>query len=87
MEMDMPVYFVDEMINGDFKSFRHEHHFKDINNGTIMIDVLEFESPYGFIGKMFNKFYLNNYMKAFLVKRNDVIKKYAESNKWKAILN
>jgi ligand-binding SRPBCC domain-containing protein len=87
MEMKMPVYFVDEMLHGDFKRFRHEHHFKDIHNGTIMIDVVEFESPYGLIGRLFNKFYLENYMKTFLIKRNNVIKKYAETDRWKVILN
>jgi ligand-binding SRPBCC domain-containing protein len=87
MEMQLPVYFVDEMTKGDFKSFRHQHHFKQANNGTIMIDVIDFESPYGALGRAVNKIYLKKYIENLLVKRNKVIKQYAETEKWKAILN
>jgi ligand-binding SRPBCC domain-containing protein len=85
--MTRPDHFTDEMIKGDFKSFRHEHHFKSANNGTIMIDMISFESPYGFIGRLFNRIYLENYIEKFLAMRNAVIKDYAETEKWKAILN
>jgi len=85
--MEKPVHFVDEMIQGDFKSFKHEHYFKQIENGTIMIDMVEFESPYGVAGWLVNKLFLKNYLKRLLVTRNSVIKDYAETQKWKAILN
>ena len=85
--MQIPDYFIDEMVKGDFKSFRHEHHFKGIENGTIMIDRVNFETPYGFIGKWLNAFYLKRYMEKMIVARNRVIKEYAESKKWIAILN
>jgi ligand-binding SRPBCC domain-containing protein len=84
--MEKPIFFIDEMQKGDFKSLRHEHHFKSIDNGTIMIDIMEFESPYGAAGKLFNAIYLKNYLQKFLLKRNAVIKEYAETQKWKAIL-
>jgi ligand-binding SRPBCC domain-containing protein len=84
--MDKPNVFVDEMIKGDFKSFCHQHYFKTVDNGTIMIDILEFESPYGFIGRLLNTIYLKKYLQQLLLKRNVVIKEYAETNKWKAIL-
>ena len=63
--MESPVFFVDEMTKGDFKSFRHEHHFKPVDNGSIMIDILEFESPYGSVGKLFNSIYLKKYLENF----------------------
>jgi len=86
MEMNKPAYFVDEMIMGDFKKFRHEHYFKTAKNGTLVIDIVQFESPYAFIGRMVNRFYLSRYLEKLLVQRNSVIKEYAETNKWKAIL-
>jgi ligand-binding SRPBCC domain-containing protein len=85
--MKIPESFTDEMIKGDFKSFLHQHHFKAINNGTIMIDIVEFESPYGRIGNLLNILYLEKYMRKLLLRRNAMIKEYAESNKWKVILN
>lgn len=84
--MEPPKAFTDEMIKGDFKSFRHEHHFKQIDNGTIMIDLLEFESPYGVVGRLVNQLFLKNYLEQLLLKRNEVIKEYAESKKWVSIL-
>ncbi len=86
-EMLSPNFFVDEMQKGDFKSLKHEHHFKQVDNGTIMIDILNFESPYGIIGKWFNNIYLKNYLQKFIVQRNVVIKQYAETEKWKSILS
>lgn len=86
IEMCRPYSFTDEMTKGDFKSFSHQHHFKKTNNGTIMIDLLKFESPYGVLGKLFNRFFLKNYLEKLLVKRNKVIKEYAETMKWKVIL-
>ena len=86
-EMQSPNFFIDEMQKSDFKSLKHEHHFKKIDNGTIMIDILNFESPYGIIGKWFNKIYLKNILQKFIVQRNIVIKDYAETGKWKALLN
>lgn len=85
--MNAPADFTDEMQAGDFKSFQHYHYFKPIQNGTIMIDVLFFESPYGIIGRWFSKIYLKRYLERFLTKRNNVIKEYAETEKWKVILN
>ncbi|MGC4101033.1 SRPBCC family protein [Ferruginibacter sp.] len=84
--MKIPDSFTDEMQQGDFKSFKHEHHFKPIENGTIMIDVIEFESPYGKLGSFFNAVYLKRYIEKMLLKRNEVIKEYAQTEKWKAIL-
>ena len=36
--------FIDEQIKGDFKMMKHEHHFKPCENGTIMIDLVEFRN-------------------------------------------
>lgn len=79
-------FFEDEMVKGDFASMKHQHHFKSVANGTVMIDVFDFESPYGWLGKVVNQLFLTNYMKRLLESRNAVIKEYAESDKWKAVL-
>jgi ligand-binding SRPBCC domain-containing protein len=85
--MSRPTSFTDEMVVGDFKSLRHEHHFKHIGNGTLLIDLFHFETPYGGLGKLINQVYLTHYMKKLLETRNQLIKEYAESEKWKFILN
>lgn len=85
-EMKKPEMFTDEQAEGDFKLLKHEHHFKPCDNGTIMIDIINFESPYGAVGKGFNKVYLTKYLKKLIEQRNAVIKKFAEGSDWKRFL-
>lgn len=84
-EAHRPEYFVDEMQKGAFKSFRHEHHFKQTIEGTLMKDIFMFESPLGVLGKIVNNLVLENYLKDFLTERNKYIKVMAESGKWREI--
>jgi ligand-binding SRPBCC domain-containing protein len=85
-EMKPYESFTDEMQKGDFKSFKHQHHFKGIENGTIIIDIIDYETPYGAIGQLVNSFYMHHYLEALVKRRNQVIKDYAESKKWEALL-
>lgn len=78
-EMDFPVYFVDEMEKGSFKSFRHQHSFRFENGKTIMADEIFYETPFGIFGKLFDNLILKNYMTSFIKKRNQVIKELAEN--------
>lgn len=84
---EKPIYFRDEQVNGAFKSFYHEHKFEQIDDRVIMTDVFNFESPFGLLGVIFNKLILTKYMQNLLAERNKVIKEYAESDKWKLVLN
>jgi ligand-binding SRPBCC domain-containing protein len=85
-EFDRPNYFADEMVNGAFKRFKHEHHFAESNGGTIMTDYFDYESPFGILGKLADKILLEKYMTQLLRKRNLAIKAFAESGKWKKML-
>jgi ligand-binding SRPBCC domain-containing protein len=85
-DMKRPEYFKDEQHEGDFKQMKHEHHFKSCENGTIMIDLFSFESPYGVFGEWFNSLYLSKYLRRLLEKRNQTIREYAETGQWKKLL-
>lgn len=76
---EFPSYFRDEMTRGAFKSMKHDHLFKEQNGITVMSDRFEFESPIGVLGTVFNKIFLNNYLKRLILQRNQVVKKHAES--------
>ncbi len=82
-----PLYFRDEQIKGTFKSIIHDHYFETSGNTIIMKDTFEFHSPFGIFGRIFNKLILTNYLTKFLRDRNKVIKEYAESEKWKLVLD
>lgn len=84
--MQPPYFFTDEMVEGAFRSMKHEHHFKPVENGTLAIDLFTFETPYGALGKMINQVFLQRYMARLLELRNQAIREYAESDKWRFIL-
>ncbi len=51
--------YVDEMLTGPFKKWRHLHKFDDIDNSqkqTQVMDQIDFELPYGTIGKLFDSY-------------------------------
>ena len=86
-QFNRPFHFRDEQVQGAFKRFAHDHYFEQKDGFILMIDVFEFQSPYGIVGKLFNLLILKNYMKRFLSERNNMIKVYAESDKWKQFLS
>lgn len=85
-EFKSPYYFKDEQLKGAFKYFKHEHIYSEQENYILMEDVFEYESPFGIFGKIANFFLINNHLKQLLIKRNQVIKEYAENGKFKEIL-
>ncbi len=81
-----PDSFVEEQVKGDMTSFRHEHYFKRADNGTFVIDIIDYELPRDFLGKILGRFYLKGYLENLVNRRNELIRGYVESEKWKVIL-
>ncbi|MCW3115869.1 MAG: cell division protein [Segetibacter sp.] len=50
--------FTDEQLKGDFKMMKHEHHFKVLEDSTLMTDIFTFQTPYGFSGILVNFLFL-----------------------------
>ncbi|MFC6193114.1 hypothetical protein ACFP1I_15975 [Dyadobacter subterraneus] len=81
-----PFHFRDEQMKGAFKYFIHDHYFEQKNDIVIMEDIFEFQSPFGLIGKLVDQIILTNYLTKFLILRNNMIKDFAETDKWKSVL-
>ncbi|WP_219837899.1 SRPBCC family protein [Paenibacillus sp. R14(2021)] len=77
-EYDFPVYFVDEMQKGAFKSLRHAHFFEAHGTRTRMVDTLTFTAPFGMLGWIVERAVLGRYMRRFLEHRNGQLKVLAE---------
>ena len=82
-----PFHFRDEQVSGIFKFIVHDHYFEQGGGKVIMKDVFNFQSSFGFLGQAFDKLVLSKYLTKFLVERNDLIKEYAETSKWKTVIN
>ncbi|MCI0560334.1 MAG: hypothetical protein MN733_17755 [Nitrososphaera sp.] len=49
-----PYVYIDEMLSGRFKLWKHVHEFKKLDeNRTEVIDEIDFELPYGILGRLF----------------------------------
>jgi ligand-binding SRPBCC domain-containing protein len=49
-------FFVDEQRVGPYKLWHHEHHFKEIDGGVEMIDIVSYQPPFGLLGKIVHPF-------------------------------
>lgn len=48
-------YFVDEQRFGPYRFWHHEHHFKEIEGGVEMTDIVHYALPFGVLGQVFHK--------------------------------
>ncbi|CAM3271361.1 SRPBCC family protein [Filibacter tadaridae] len=76
--MDEPHMFIDVMVKGAFHSFTHTHEFIENETGTIMKDTFDYTSPFGILGKLADKLFLENYMRKFIGSRAKELKKISE---------
>jgi ligand-binding SRPBCC domain-containing protein len=47
-------YFIDEQRFGPYALWHHQHHFKEVEGGVIMTDIVNYAIGYGFIGRIAN---------------------------------
>ena len=78
--MEIPTYFVDEMLEGKFKSFKHQHTFIQKKGFVIMEDNIQYETPYGIFGEIFDLLILKKHLTKFISERNSFIKTLAEKH-------
>ena len=78
-EFEPPRRFVDEMIRGAFRRFRHENQFLAVEGGTEMLDTFDYTSPLGPLGRLADILFLRQYMSRLLRRRNAYLKGEAES--------
>lgn len=78
IEMEKPYKFIDIMVKGVFHSFTHTHVFIESDAGTIMKDTFSYKSPFGIVGIIADRLFLEKYMRDFIVNRAKELKKIAE---------
>jgi ligand-binding SRPBCC domain-containing protein len=72
-------YFIDEQRFGPFKFWHHQHHFKAIEGGVEMTDILTYSLPLGFIGKVVHKFLVRKKLfEIFRFRREKTIELFGE---------
>jgi ligand-binding SRPBCC domain-containing protein len=84
--MRSPSYFFDRMICGPFVMMEHRHYFSERGTSTTMTDIFQYVLPFGWLGRIVDRWFVKRYMTRLLDQRNRTIKKFAESEEWKSII-
>jgi ligand-binding SRPBCC domain-containing protein len=79
---ERPFHFRDSQVRGPFARFDHDHLFRRHEEATIMVDVFDYDSPFGVIGKVADALFLHRYMDRFLRTRALAIQAAAERGDW-----
>lgn len=56
-------YFIDVQRKGPYSLWHHQHHFKEIEGGVEMTDVVHYKNPLGFIGKIADFLFIKRQLK------------------------
>lgn len=51
-------HFIDEQRFGPYELWHHQHHFKEINGGVEMTDIVHYRNPLGFLGNIANSLFV-----------------------------
>jgi ligand-binding SRPBCC domain-containing protein len=65
-----PHGFIDEQVRGPFHRFHHEHLFEPVDGGSRMTDMVEFEAPARWLGRLAERLVLASYIRTLIEERN-----------------
>jgi ligand-binding SRPBCC domain-containing protein len=68
--LNRPNQFIDQQVRGPFHRFHHEHRFEPVDHGSRMTDIVEFEAPGGWLGRLVERLVLASYIRSLIVERN-----------------
>jgi len=69
-----PYEYVDEMLTGLFRTWKHLHKFRKIDEKrTEVIDEIDFELPLGFLGRLFEKYAYTRIRQIFVYRQRATI--------------
>jgi ligand-binding SRPBCC domain-containing protein len=66
-------FFVDEQRFGPYRLWHHQHHFKAIEGGVEMTDIVHYKLPFWFLGDMAHRLFLKRRLKNIFDYRYKVI--------------
>lgn len=69
-------FFVDEQRKGPYNIWHHEHHFKSVEGGVLMTDILHYDVGLGILGWIAGKLFVDNKVKQIFEYRKEILGKY-----------
>lgn len=66
-------YFVDEQRVGPYTLWHHQHFLEEKDGGTLMLDIISYQPPFGIIGDIVNKIIIKQKLKEIFDYRHKVL--------------
>ena len=73
-------YFIDEQRYGPYSFWHHQHHFKLVDGGVEMTDIIHYKIPFWFLGDIANTLFVKNQLRKIFDYREEVNNKVFGSN-------
>jgi ligand-binding SRPBCC domain-containing protein len=74
-----PTLMVDEQVSGPFKTWKQTRLLKTTENGTALTDIVEYEVPFGPLGKIANALVIRGQIQEMFTYRQAATKRLLES--------
>ncbi len=68
-------FFVDEQRFGPYKFWHHQHHFREVEGGVEMTDIIHYALPFGVIGSMVRALIVRRQLDAIFSHRKTVLER------------
>jgi ligand-binding SRPBCC domain-containing protein len=75
--VDAPHRFVDEQRAGPYRMWYHEHHFRAVDGGVEMSDILHYASPLGWLGRLAHALSVGRKVRSIFTHRDKILQEIA----------
>jgi ligand-binding SRPBCC domain-containing protein len=77
-------YFIDEQRRGPYRLWHHQHHFKEIEGGIEMTDIVHYQLPLGVLGTVAHGLFVGRQLERIFAYRQEKVEEIF--GKWDAPL-
>jgi ligand-binding SRPBCC domain-containing protein len=74
-----PVLMVDEQLSGPFRTWKQTRRLRQVDGGTELTDIVEYEAPFGLLGRLANALVIRRQIQKMFSYRQATTKKLLES--------
>lgn len=78
---DPPRLFEDIQVKGPFRSWRHRHIVEPHSEGATLRDEIDYEPPFGFLGRALALLLVQHRLKKLFVYRHEATRRWCEEGK------
>jgi ligand-binding SRPBCC domain-containing protein len=69
-------FFVDEQRFGPYSMWHHEHHFREVEHGVEMTDIVTYVLPFGFLGRIAHALFVKSKVNRIFEYRSKVMNQF-----------